>query len=61
MLVRIDSGANSLHTYTQEEKVGIIDHLNHALEKSEQAQSYLPIPFEGNAVFTVVSDSVILS
>ena len=50
-----------VHTYTVEEKEGLVDHVNRALAKVEGLDDYIPIDDSGEELFTVVGDAVILS
>ena len=51
-----ENAEGTVHSYTREEKRGIVDHINSVLKDDPQLQHIMPIDPETDAIFEAVKD-----
>jgi hypothetical protein len=54
------SDGGSVHTYSQEEKRGIVEHINSILKNDPHLEGKIPIDPSSDAIFEAVKDGVLI-
>ena len=59
-VLKTENAEGSMHSYSQDEKVAIVEHINNLLKDDPQLRYLVPIDPEGDAIFTAVNDGVLI-
>ena len=52
--------SGTTHSFSEEEKLAFVDWINYQLEEDADLKNHLPVPEEGDALFSAVHDGLIL-
>ena len=52
--------SGTTHSFSEEEKLAFVDWINYQLEEDADLKNHLPVPEDGDALFSAVHDGLIL-
>jgi hypothetical protein len=60
IILRSENQEGTVHSYSQEEKMGIVEHINFLLKGDPQISHIIPINIHNEDIFKSVNDGVLL-